>query len=1306
MRQDGQMNSQLECSCDGVNEKPLTRVSPRVHWSQSGEEGQARQSGSNSHVGSSSSTTVNSVSTSNDCSRESAFGKHRISASGSQSTVFAPPSTPSPHHGFRRNTANIMAAGRRVSHRSASVLSVSAGDQGIIQPPSSGNVEAAFSSSHRTRHRGGATANGSATREDNCSILYEDLNNSSRIVRRRANEVASGTGTNTTAPGTLPDSYGQFNQYTGASGAVSGPSAAGDRYVTLRGHNGDHFFQIDSAEAATALIVEKNRPATESDRRTRNRYPMLWRASSSPPVPATANESSSSCHQHQQLSPRLHLYSSPPAPSSAEEIARNASLVLSTHRGEKGNDEEAKGCRHYSRHTGVTTSQGVESIPQNVAASAPATLSAWFSGFTTAQQQRFENLQGRGPPGHEMARWKMLELMRHWMSMPSTRAGLDAVIRDVLVDAGIAKAKEAWGGGDASTVASCDSASSVQLQQPGGSSEPSTKASLKKVSPKNKLIATSVALEWDCDHSSTTASGKEEKRQQECTKEVPRPVPDEALVPSLDQVTPGSTPTPHTVAIALSSPALVERGTTLPPDEATPSVTAAKVRSTSARRRRRKSSKGTASAQGEQAPPMDGPHSPTSQEVKGNTDESAALLVGLLTPEKHAGHLTLKSDVSFGTTASCERTDAVNDARVSPQRYTESPCLHHSPSEEALPNSPHNSPPSPHQRSCSNNPKAAPSRQEATYEEIPPFYFPLGHPTTGEIMISGPLSSKHENPHLKIVDGVSVSALMYDGGESSRMGANTGALVGTSKDSVLFPESRRAQKVAPMSQLHALDDRQVAHYIQREFGRLPPLPRHSQRVWLLGGRLRSGSHKHSNLPFAKQEVLYRQQFIQCVQRLCSQCFGVPRYFAFLILRFIQWEVHKGNPDAAESRSPPQTRDGNGHMGSSSSLMSYTANGGGSGATGLPSIFLITAQHMKNFYETYLKNKDIVRRIFDLLILSSYLPTSPAAAASLAVMGKATETNAEASSTPVPSLSASPLRSFLLPKDFVAYISVLLSYHPGLAFLRQTPDFQTKYLDTVIYRIFYELDRFDRGCISYSELAASRLIDAFRQVDSAEDINMVLLFFSYEHFYVLYCRFWELDEDRDMLLAPEDLMRYAPEDVMNPCIVQRVFAGAGRRRSCTVPHRIGYEDFVWFCLSEEDKSTPQAIRYWFRVLDLDGDGVLSVYELRQFYNATRDRIAQYVQEGLATFEDVVCQVFDMMRCSEYRGLFLSDLMREPEATAVALNLLTNVVKFLQFEQHDPFVAHEERLLGGPEQSTWDRFARLEYDRMTLEADEGD
>lgn len=33
------------------------------------------------------------------------------------------------------------------------------------------------------------------------------------------------------------------------------------------------------------------------------------------------------------------------------------------------------------------------------------------------------------------------------------------------------------------------------------------------------------------------------------------------------------------------------------------------------------------------------------------------------------------------------------------------------------------------------------------------------------------------------------------------------------------------------------------------------------------------------------------------------------------------------------------------------------------------------------------------------------------------------------------------------------------------------------------------------------------------------------FFSYEHFYVIYCKFWELDKDHDLLIDKHDLARH-------------------------------------------------------------------------------------------------------------------------------------------------------------------------------------
>ena len=74
----------------------------------------------------------------------------------------------------------------------------------------------------------------------------------------------------------------------------------------------------------------------------------------------------------------------------------------------------------------------------------------------------------------------------------------------------------------------------------------------------------------------------------------------------------------------------------------------------------------------------------------------------------------------------------------------------------------------------------------------------------------------------------------------------------------------------------------------------------------------------------------------------------------------------------------------------------------------------------------------------------------------------------------------------------------------------------------------------------------------------------------------YCNFWELDTDHDFLLDKEDLIKLGNYSLTYR-IVDRIFAGAPRPVSSGVPGKIGYLDFIWVLLSEEDKSSDTAIR---------------------------------------------------------------------------------------------------------------------------------
>ena len=137
------------------------------------------------------------------------------------------------------------------------------------------------------------------------------------------------------------------------------------------------------------------------------------------------------------------------------------------------------------------------------------------------------------------------------------------------------------------------------------------------------------------------------------------------------------------------------------------------------------------------------------------------------------------------------------------------------------------------------------------------------------------------------------------------------------------------------------------------------------------------------------------------------------------------------------------------------------------------------------------------------------------------------------------------------------------------------------------------------------------------------------FFSYEHFYVIYCKFWELDKDHDLFIDREDLARHNDHgwnrtlQKTNSDLFCFSFEHAhdradllwrGDTRQCAeggedvvhrvrlVPSQRGGGNFILFIVRNlchrlktfnQDKRHPTAIEYWFRCMDLDGDGLLSM-----------------------------------------------------------------------------------------------------------------
>ncbi|TNN03836.1 serine/threonine-protein phosphatase 2A regulatory subunit B'' subunit beta isoform X2 [Takifugu flavidus] len=297
------------------------------------------------------------------------------------------------------------------------------------------------------------------------------------------------------------------------------------------------------------------------------------------------------------------------------------------------------------------------------------------------------------------------------------------------------------------------------------------------------------------------------------------------------------------------------------------------------------------------------------------------------------------------------------------------------------------------------------------------------------------------------------------------------------------------------------------------------------------------------------------------------------------------------------------------------------------------------------------------------------------------------------------LLAKPGCNYLEQDDFIPFLQDVVNSHPGLAFLKEAPDFHSRYITTVIQRVFYNVNRSWSGKITCSELRKSNFLQNVALLEQEEDVNQLTEFFSYEHFYVIYCKFWELDTDHDLYIDQRDLAQHNDQAISQK-MIERIFSGTVTRdRRVHKEGRLSYADFVWFLISEEDKKTDTSVEYWFRCMDLDGDGVLSMYELEFFYEEQCQKLEAMAIEPLP-FEDCLCQMLDLVK-PEFEGkITLRDLKR-CKLSHIFFDTFFNIEKYLEHEQKDPFSVIRELETDGQEVSDWEKYAAEEYDILVAE-----
>ena len=115
----------------------------------------------------------------------------------------------------------------------------------------------------------------------------------------------------------------------------------------------------------------------------------------------------------------------------------------------------------------------------------------------------------------------------------------------------------------------------------------------------------------------------------------------------------------------------------------------------------------------------------------------------------------------------------------------------------------------------------------------------------------------------------------------------------------------------------------------------------------------------------------------------------------------------------------------------------------------------------------------------------------------------------------------------------------------------------------------------------------------------------------------------------------------------------------------------YKTYLDFVLALENRREPQALHYFFKILDVKHCGYLNTFAFNYFF---RDILKQMekLNQDLVKFEDVKDEIFDMVRPKDPLRITLDDLINCCNGDTV-VSILIDLNGFWNYENREVLVS---------------------------------
>ncbi|KAK8746623.1 hypothetical protein OTU49_017112 [Cherax quadricarinatus] len=257
------------------------------------------------------------------------------------------------------------------------------------------------------------------------------------------------------------------------------------------------------------------------------------------------------------------------------------------------------------------------------------------------------------------------------------------------------------------------------------------------------------------------------------------------------------------------------------------------------------------------------------------------------------------------------------------------------------------------------------------------------------------------------------------------------------------------------------------------------------------------------------------------------------------------------------------------------------------------------------------------------------------------------------------------QGYLRESDLENYILELIPTLPQLDGLEKS--FHSFYVCTAVRKFFFFLDPMRTGQIKIQDILACSFLDDLLELRDEElpKDQQQNNWFSAPSALRVYGVYLNLDKDHNGMLSKGELSRYGM-GTLTPVFIDRVF-----QECLTYDGEMDYKTYLDFVLALENQKEPQALHYFFRILDIDNRGYLNVFTLNYFFRSMQEQMRQHNQDPV-NFEDVKDEIFDMVKPADPCKITLQDLINCGQGDVVS-SILIDLNGFWTYENREVLVA---------------------------------